>query len=130
VGETVSPSYASSSSTSIARGARPRPSPVGLLVKIIRPRPQGAGARAPLKGTSGRGRDAKLATRDTLRSRQTRKAKPREAAATGASRLRSRVKRDDPSPCERITTSPPTACHGHHCAMQNQLAKKRAPRGD
>lgn len=49
MGETVSPSYDSSSSTSIARGARPRSSPVGLLVKIIKePRPQGAGARTPL----------------------------------------------------------------------------------
>ena len=43
------------------------PAPVGLLVKIIKePRPQGAGARAPLKGTRpiGRGRDAKQTTRD------------------------------------------------------------------
>jgi hypothetical protein len=49
VGETVSPSYASSSSTSIARGARPRSSPVGLLVKIIKePRPSGCrGSRSP-----------------------------------------------------------------------------------
>jgi hypothetical protein len=34
VAEIVSPSYASSSSTSIARGARPRSSPVGLLVAV------------------------------------------------------------------------------------------------
>jgi hypothetical protein len=31
----------------------------------------------------------------------------------------------DPPRCERITTSPPTACLGHHCAVQNRRAKKR-----
>src|SRR5262245_36713492 len=37
------------------------------------------------------------------------------------------VEGDDPPPCDRISTWPPTACLGHHCAMQNPRAKKRNP---
>src|SRR5262245_27885090 len=37
--------------------------------------------------------------------------------------------RGRPPPCDRITTSPPTACLGHHCATQNPPTKKRSPEG-
>jgi len=37
------------------------------------------------------------------------------------------VEGDDPPPCDRITISPPTACLGHHCEMQNRQPKKRSP---
>jgi len=55
------------------------------------------------------------------------KRSPGKRLQTGASRLGSLCGGGDPPRCERITTSPPTVCFGHHCAMQNTRSKKRSP---